>query len=126
MAIIDLRHLIAPECDTVEFVGSIDKLEYKIPLRQTVGMSIMLNQYFMDYNKSKNIDTPDWEANLELNYMLVTSWIRGYYPEICLEWVKNNVSNDLFKELVKLLEPLFFPKQTATVQPRKGRKSRVS
>ena len=126
MAIIDLRHLVEPECDVVEFVGSIDKLEYKVPLRQSVGMSIMLNQYFMDYNKSKNVDQPEWAANLELNYRMVTAWIRGYYPEVSVEWVKNNVSNELFKELVKLLEPLFFPKQPETVQPKKRRKKRLS
>lgn len=126
MAIIDLRHLVEPEFDVVEFVGSLDKLEYKVPLRQSVGMTIMLNQYFMDYNKSKSVGTPEWAHNIELNYRMVASWIRGYYPDVSVDWVKNNVSNELFKELVKLLEPLFFPKQSETVQPKKRRKKRLS
>jgi hypothetical protein len=57
---------------------------------------------------------------------MVTSWIRGFYPELTLEWVKNNICDKLFTELVKVIEPLFFPKQTETAPPKKSRKHRLS
>lgn len=122
MAIIDLRHLVEPECDIIKFTGSEDKQEYSLPVKKTVGMSLMLTQYFADFNKSENPDMPDVNKNIELNYLMIAAWIRGVYPDLTVEWVKNNISNDLFIELVKLLEPVFFPKMTETGTPKKNRK----
>lgn len=126
MAIIDLRNLVDPEYDVIKLIGSIDKKEYEIPLKKTMGMSLMMTQYFSDYTKSKNPDEPDFITNLELNYRMITSWIRGYYPEISVEWVKSNVSDQLLLALVKALEPLFFPKLTETAKPKRPRKKRKS
>lgn len=126
MAIIDLRNLVDPEFDTIDLKGSVDKKEYSIPVKKTMGMSLMMTQYFSDYMKSKDQDESDYITNLELNYRMVTSWIRGYYPDKSVEWVKVNISDDLLIQLIKYLEPLFFPKQTETVKPKKTRKKRRS
>lgn len=126
MAIIDLRHLIEPEYDTVTIIGSDDKKEYSIPIKKNMGISLMMTQYFSDYMKNKIPDEPDAITNIELNYRMVTALIRGYYPELSLEWVKLNICEELFVELVRMIEPLFFPKQTETGQPKKNRKHRLS
>lgn len=127
MAIIDLRNLVAPEFDTVQIIGSIDKKEYELPVKKTMGMSLMMTQYFSDYMKTKNVDEPDYIVNLELNYRMLASWMRGFYPELSVEWVKNNICDELLTKLVKILEPLFFPKLAETgkpmKRPRKKRKS---
>ena len=34
MAIIDLRHLVEPECDIIKFTGSEDKQEYSLPVKK--------------------------------------------------------------------------------------------
>ena len=126
MAIIDLRHLVDKEFDVIQFTGSVDKIDYEIPVKKTIGMSLMMSQYFLDYNKNLNTEIPDYQKNIELNYLMVTAWVRGYFPELSVEWVKNNICDELFRELVKLLEPLFFPKQAEPEKPRKTRKSRKS
>lgn len=127
MAIIDLRNLVDPEYDTIQIKGSVDKKEYTLPVKKTMGMGLIMIQYFSDYMKSKSPDEPDYLTNLELNYRMVTSWLRGFYPELSVEWVKNNINDKLFLKLVEHLEPLFFPKQTETgtptKRPRKKRKS---
>lgn len=127
MAIIDLRHLVDnTEYDTIEITGNTDKKVYSMPLKKTMGMSLMMTQYFSDYMKTKNPDEPDYLTNLELNYRMITSWIRGFYPELSVEWVKSNISDELLRELVKLLEPVFFPKVTETGTPKKNPKKRRS
>ena len=126
MAIIDLRHLIEPEFDTIQIIGSIDKKEYEVPLKKTMGMSLMMSQYFSDYMKSKTSDEPEYLLNIELNYRMVASWMRGYYPELTVEWVKLNICDSLFTQLVKYLEPLFFPKVEEAGMPKKNPKNRRS
>jgi hypothetical protein len=122
MAIIDLRHLVEPEYDIVKFIGSEDKQEYSIPVKKTVGMSLMLNQYFSDFNKSCDPDMPDAVKNIEFNYFMITTWVRGFYPDLTVEWVKSNIPEVLFIELVRLLEPIFFPKLKEPGMPKKNRK----
>ena len=117
--IIDLTHLVDPEYDVIKLVGSIDKKEYELPVKKTMGMSLMMSQYFSDYMKSKNPDEPEYSLNLELNYRMIASWMRGFYPELSVEWVKNNICDALLLKLVGHLEPLFFPKATETGKPEK-------
>lgn len=126
MAIIDLRHLIEPEFDTVQIIGSIDKKEYNVPVKRTIGMSLTMNQYFSDYMKSKQADEAEYLTNIELNYRMVAAWMRGFYPELSVDWVKSNICDLLFTELVKILEPLFFPKTEEPGKPKKNRKKRKS
>ena len=126
MAIIDHRHLVEPEYDTELITGSIDKKEYTLPVKKSMGMSLMMSQYFSDYMKTKQPDEPDYITNIELNYRMVTAWMRAYYPELSVEWVKENICEKLFLILVQKLEPLFFPKATETVTPKKPRKNRRS
>jgi len=127
MAIIDLRNLVEPEYDTIKLIGSIDKKEYELPVKKTMGMSLMMSQYFSDYMKTKQPDEMEYITNLELNYRMVASWMRGFYSELSIEWVKNNICDELLLQLVKKLEPLFFPKATETGKPeKKNRKQRRS
>lgn len=124
MAIIDLRNLVDPEFDTIQIKGSVDKKTYELPVKKTMGMSLMMTQYFQEYTKSKNPDEPDYIHNLELNYRMITAWLRGFYPELSVEWVKANVNDELFLKLVKHIEPLFFPKMKETGKPKRSRKNR--
>lgn len=126
MAIIDLRNLVDAEYDTIEFTGSIDKKVYSCPVKRTMGTSLMLSQYFSDYMKNKPIDEIDVVTNIELNYRMIAAWVRGYYPELSVEWVKANVCDTLLIKLVEKLEPLFFPKAAETGTPKKNRKQRRS
>ena len=126
MAIIDLRHLIEPECDVIEFIGNEDKQLYKLPIRKTMGMSLILSQYMQEYQKGKDPKKYDVMDNIEVAYFIITSWLRGNYPDKTLQWVKNNLADDLFTELSRIATDLFFPKLKATVQPKKGRKQRRS
>lgn len=129
MATIDLRHLVEPEAKNILIKGSSDGIEYLVPLKKTVAGSLMLNQYFIDFNKTRDPEMPDFLINIELNYMMVTAWIRGFFPKLDIEWVKANVSVELFTELVRLLEPVFFPeqpKQEEAPKPTKKGKNRRS
>lgn len=122
MAIIDLRHLVQPECDTVKFVGSEDKQEYELPVRKTVGMTLTLQQYMNDFAKVKPPSEYDAADSVELGYFMLTAWIRAHYPDKTVEWVKLNVCEDLFTELMTLANEMFFPKVTETGMPKKNRK----
>ena len=44
MAIIDLRHLVTPEYDTIKFTGDIDKIEYELPMKKTVNSVLLLQE----------------------------------------------------------------------------------
>jgi len=126
MAIIDLRHLIEPECDVIEFIGNEDKQLYKLPIRKTMGMSLMLTAYMREYSKDKDVSKYDIVDNIECGYFMIAAWIRGFYPDKSVEWVKANVLEELFTELLQAGNKLFFPKQKATAQPKKARKRRKS
>ena len=126
MAIIDLRDLVESEYDTIEFTGSVDKKVYSCPVKKTMGTSLMLSQYFSDYMKSKPEDEIDSITNIELNYRMIAAWVRAYYPELSVEWVKANICDALLIEIVAFLEPLFFPKVAETGKPQKNRKKRRS
>lgn len=72
--------------------------------------------------KTVTPETVEAIKNIELNYRMVTAWMRGVYSDITLEWVKNNIADTLFLELVKILEPLFFP-EPETGEPKRPRKN---
>jgi len=102
MAIIDLRHLVTPEYDTIKFTGDIDKIEYELTSSDIV----------------------------ELGYVTLTAWIRTYYPDLSIDWVKNNLSEELYIIMSKKAEELFFPdssaKQKELGTPKRTRKKRKS
>ncbi len=76
--------------------------------------------------KTKSEDEIDSITNIELNYRMITAWIRTYYPELSVAWVRANISDSLLIKLVAILEPLFFPKVAETGKPQKNRKKRRS
>lgn len=120
MAIIDLRHLVTPECDTVKFIGAEDGQEYSLPVRKTIGMTLMLQQYMLEFNSGKSPEKFSASDGVEMSYYTLASWIRGFYPDVTVEWVKKNIVNeDLFIELMKKANDLFYPKRQEALKPKK-------
>ncbi len=127
MATIDLRHLVQKEYDVVKFIGDLDGEEYTIPVKKSVGASLLLQQYMDDFNKKREPGDYKSTDSIELSYLCLTAWIRNYYPEITLEWVKQNITSDeLLSELMKLANQIFFPKVTEAGTPKKNPKKRRS
>ena len=119
MAIIDLRSLVKPECDVVEFIGDADRLEYSLPIKKTIGMTLMLQNYLNDFGKDRDLTNNLVSDNIEVSFFTLYCWIKAYYSEMTLEWVKKNVDEELFVELMKIANDLFFPKTTEQAKPKK-------
>lgn len=126
MAITDLRHLANHDYNVVKFIGEKDGKTYSLPEKMTVGMSINF-QMDMDDNRDRIDELKPIEKNLEISYLLITRWIKTFYPEITLEWVRENIlSESVMTVLVQKATDLFYPKQAETPAPKRRRKSRLS
>ena len=51
MAIIDLRHLVDSDYDTIKIKGSEDKKEYDLPCKKTVEVILNLQKSLQDYKQ---------------------------------------------------------------------------
>jgi len=130
MAIIDLRHLVTPEYDTIKFTGDIDKIEYELPMKKTVNSVLLLQDAMNDFNARHDLKNLTSSDIVELGYVTLTAWIRTYYPDLSIDWVKNNLSEELYIIMSKKAEELFFPdssaKQKELGTPKRTRKKRKS
>ena len=130
MAIIDLRHLVTPEYDTIKFTGDIDKIEYELPMKKTVNSVLLLQDMMNDFNSRHDLKNLTSSDIIELGYVTLTAWVRTYYPDLSLDWVKNNLSEELYVILSKKAEELFFPdssaKQKEPGTPKRTRKRKKS
>ena len=128
MAIIDLRHLVTPEYDTIKFTGDIDKIEYELPMKKTVNSVLLLQDAMNDFNARHDLKNLTSSDIIELGYVTLTAWIRTYYPDLSIDWVKNNLSEELYIIMSKKAEELFFPassaKQTEQGTPKRTRKKK--
>lgn len=120
MAIIDLKHLVPQDCDTVLFIGADDGKEYKLPVRKTVGMVLILQQYISEAERSKTSDDFGVFETLRLKLFMLTAWVKGYYPDVDIDWIKRNiVLEELFIKLVEIADNIFFPKNPEAPMPQK-------
>ena len=130
MAIIDLRHLVTPEYDTIKFTGDIDKIEYELPMKKTVNSVLLLQDAMNDFNARHDLKNLTSSDIVELGYVTLTAWIRTYYPDLSIDWVKNNLSEELYIIMSKKAEELFFPDSSAKQQepgtPKRTRKKKKS
>jgi hypothetical protein len=126
MAIIDLRNLVETEHDTVKFIGAKDGKEYSLPVKKTIKMSLQASEDVKPlFDKRDEMEA--YEFNFELGFVYLTRWIKTYYPDKDLKWVKENITNEeLASQLINLVTEMFFPKPKETVQPKRGRKRRLS
>jgi len=133
MAIIDLRDLVEQPFDIVKIKGEKDGKEYNLPTKRTVKTTLYSQRDMAELTKIKNTMS-DFDYNLESSYVHICAWIRSYYPEIDIEWVKENIiSESLMTKLIGYVMKIFYPdaltdevKQPETVTPKKPRKKRKS
>src|SRR5690606_2150447 len=99
MAIIDLRHLVDSDYDTIKIKGSEDKKEYDLPCKKTVEVILNLQKSLQDYKQ--RIDEKEiTESNIvDLNYIYIAGWMKAYYPEITIDWVRRNIGLELYTVL---------------------------
>ena len=126
MKIIDLRHIVEPEVDIVKFKGAKDGKEYSLPVKKTIIMSLQASEDVKPL-LDKRDEMASYEFNYEIGFIYLTRWIKTHYPDKDLKWVKENVTNEeVASQLINLVTEMFFPKPMETVQPKRGRKRRLS
>ena len=128
MAIIDLRHLVQPECDIVKVKGEKDGNDYSLPAMKTIRSSLYAEDGMENLNKKKDAMSTS-EYGLEVSFVHIAAWMRSYYPEIDIEWVKDNiVSEKVMSKLVNYVIKIFYPDtmendmQESSVSQKKTRK----
>ena len=126
MKIIDLRHIVEPEVDVVKFKGAKDGKDYSLPVKKTIIMSLQASEDVKSL-LDKRDEMASYEFNYEIGFIYLTRWIKTHYPDKDLKWVKENVTNEeVASQLINLVTEMFFPKPKETVQPKRGRKRRLS
>lgn len=129
MAIIDLRNLVEKPYDTVKIKGEKDGKDYILPVKSTLKTSLYSQYDMAELVKIKNTMS-EIDYRLETGYVHIASWIRSYYPEISIQWVKENITDEgITSTLLNYAMKIFYPeqvKQTETVTPKKPRKKRKS
>ena len=126
MKIIDLRHIVEPEVDIVKFKGAKDWKEYSLPVKKTIIMSLQASEDVKPL-LDKRDEMASYEFNYEIGFIYLTRWIKTHYPDKDLKWVKENIINEeVASQLINLVTEMFFPKPKETVQPKRGRKRRLS
>ena len=126
MKIIDLRHIVEPEVDIVKFKGAKDGNEYSLPVKKTIIMSLQASEDVKPL-LDKRDEMASYEFNYEIGFIYLTRWIKTHYPDKDLKWVKENIINEeVASQLINLVTEMFFPKPKETVQPKRGRKRRLS
>jgi len=128
MKIIDLRHIVEPDCDIVKFVGAKDKKEYALPVKITLKATLYSQEFVPELHKRKD-EMDNVEFNLEAGYVYILSWMKAHYKEITIEWVKENiVDENILSAMVSCVTKLFFEpsKIPETVKPKRPRKKRLS
>ncbi len=118
MAKIDLRHLIKSDHDTIEFIGSADKKEYSLPLLKTTA-ALLYMQSYMEAFRGKKPEEYSVSDKIECAYITVCSWIKAFYPDVSLEWARENLSDELLEILSGYANDLFFPKPREAAKPEK-------
>lgn len=125
MAIIDLRHLIEPEFDTIIITGDQDGKDYRLPVKKTIKASLQAQYDINKLNDNKE-NMSEIDYNLEAGYIYITAWIRSYYPELSLQWVKDNITNEMIlSELISRVTNMYFPKLAETVTPKRSQKTKT-
>ena len=117
MATIDLCHLANKEYDVIKFIGQDDGLKYELTVKRAAG-SILLIQEYMNQYKNGDIKLEGAALQIEIGYMTIAAWIRGEYPKLTLEWVKKNISAEVYEILIVKSNDLFFP-PTEKAKPKK-------
>jgi len=126
MKIIDLRHIVEPEVDVVKFKGAKDGKDYSLPVKKTIIMSLQASEDVKTL-LDKRDEMASYEFNYEIGFIYLTRWIKTHYPDKDLKWVKENIINEeVASQLINLVTEMFFPKPKETVQPKRGRKRRLS
>jgi hypothetical protein len=129
MAIIDLRHLVEPSYDTVKIIGAKDGKEYSLPTKTTVKTTLY-SQHEMSKILSLKDKMSEVEYNLEAGYVHIFAWIKSYYEEIDLQWVKDNITDErIMSKLISCAMQIFYPgpsKKPETGKPKRPRKKRLS
>jgi hypothetical protein len=124
MGIIDLRHIVEPEYDTVKFKGAKDGKDYTLPVKKTIIMSLKASEDVKPLLDNRD-NMEAYEFNYEIGFIYLARWIKTYYPDIDLRWVKENITNEeVASQLITLVTEMFFPKPKATVAPKRPRKKR--
>lgn len=116
MTTIDLRHLANSEVEKIIFTGEKDGKEYTLYMKKTVGMTLALQEYRDGFLKSRDVNNLSVAEKMTLNMLVVTAWIKGFYPSIDFDWVCDNLSEDVSMKLMTKASELFFPK-TETEKP---------
>lgn len=130
MAIIDLRDLVEEPYDTVKIKGAKDGKDYILPVKTTLKTTLYSQKDMADLLKIKNTMS-DVDYSLEASYVHIASWVRSYYPEVDIKWVKENVVDErVMAQLVNCAMRIFYPepvkKQRETGKPKRSRKNRLS
>ena len=126
MKIIDLRHIVEPEVDIVKFKGAKDGKDYSLPVKKTIIMSLQASEDVKSL-LDKRDEMASYEFNYEIGFIYLTRWIKTHYPDKDLKWAKENItSEEVASQLINLVTEMFFPKPKETVQPKRGRKRRLS
>jgi len=126
MKIIDLRHIVEPDVDVVKFKGAKDGKDYSLPVKKTIIMSLQASEDVKTL-LGKRDEMASYEFNYEVGFIYLTRWIKTHYPDKDLKWVKENITNEeVASQLINLVTEMFFPKPKETVQPKRGRKRRLS
>ena len=130
MAIIDLRHLVDSDYDTIKITGSEDRKEYDLPCKKTVEVILNLQKSLQDY-KQRIDEKSITESNIvDLNYIYITGWMKAYYPDITIDWVRRNIGLELYTVLCGYIDKVFLSdpsaKRKETGTPKRTRKKKKS
>jgi hypothetical protein len=130
MAIIDLRHLVDSDYDTIKITGSEDKKDYDLPCKKTVEVILNLQKSLQDYKQRIDENTITESNIVDLNYIYIAGWMKAYYPEITIDWVRRNIGLELYTVLCGYIDKVFLSGASAKQQepgtPKRTRKKRLS
>jgi hypothetical protein len=122
MAIIDLRHLVQPEYDTIEFV--VDGKEYRLPVIKTVNSMLnMRHQFELLQDKVKSGEIPE-DTLLNYDAVYVTGWMKSYYPEVSRKWAEEKIPFDLMQTLAGYIYKFFLTGESKQQEPGKPKRTR--
>ena len=71
------------------------------------------------------------ESNIvDLNYIYIAGWMKAYYPEITIDWVRRNIGLELYTVLCGYIDKVFLSgasaKKKEPGKPKRTRKKRLS
>ena len=74
---------------------------------KTAEVILNLQKSLQDYKQRIDENTITESNIVDLNYIYIAGWMKAYYPEITIDWVRRNIGLELYNVLCGYIDKVF-------------------